>query len=472
MKIRNVFIAGCLMAGLLAFIPKADDPLDKIVASLQQWFDSHPQEKVYLHTDKPYYLVGDTIWFKAYVTVGGAHQLSAISGSLYVDLITEGDSVAKQLKLPVTSGMAVGNFVLDDDQTREGNYRIRAYTRWMRNAGADYFYDKTFTIGNSITNMVFARIDYVYEKNGDKTNIKAILRYTDEKGNPLAAKNVSYQLKESYKVLLAGGAKTNSQGEITVNLPNAKPGQLTSTYLMTKVNLSGSETVPKTFPIKTASLQTDVQFFPESGSLVNGIKSKVAFKATGTNGLGVPISGVIVDSDNKEVAQLEAKHLGMGYFYLTPQVGKAYSAKITYPDGTVNTVGLPVAADVGYVLSVLSQQKDSLMLGVSAGSGALKGDTHNIGLIGQMAGKIYFSMHIPIGKPATLIALPVADLASGILQLTLFSAGGNPLNERVVFIQNNDNINLKLNSDKKVSILILMLVTVEVNRLAVISLYL
>jgi hypothetical protein len=453
MKIKMRYpalITGCLLAGLLAFIPKADDPMDKIVASLQQWFEAHPQEKVYLHTDKPYYLVGDTIWFKAYTTVGSAHQLSAISGSLYVDLITEGDSVAKALKLPIISGMAVGNFVLDDDLTREGNYRIRAYTQWMRNAGPEYFYDKTFTIGNSITNTVFAKIDYSYTKKGDKTNIQAVLKYTDEKGNPLAGKNVSYQLKESYKVLWAGGAKTNALGEITVNLPNAKPGQLGNTYLMTKVSLSGSETVPKTFPIKTASLQTDVQFFPESGNLVNGIKSKVAFKATGTNGLGVPITGVITDSDNKEVASLDVKHLGMGYFYLTPQAGKTYSAKITYPDGAVNTINLPAPTDDGYVLSVLNQQKDSVMLRINPGPGALKSGTHTIGLIGQMSGKVYFSMTIPVSKASTLVTLPLADVASGILQLTLFSAAGDPLNERVVFVQNNDNIDLKLSSNKKV----------------------
>ncbi len=450
MKIKTRYITvltGCLMAVLLAFIPKADDPLDKVAATLQQWFNAHPQEKVYLHTDKPYYLVGDTIWFKAYVTVGSENQLSAISGALYVDLITEGDSIAKTLKLPITTGMSVGNFILDDDKTREGNYRIRAYTQWMRNAGADYFYDKTFTIGNSITNSVFAKIDYVYTKSGSKTNIKAVLKYTDEKGNPLVSKNVSYQLKESYKILATGGAKTNAAGEITIGLPTAKDAdRLNSSYLMTKVNLSGSETVPKSFPIKTASLQTDVQFFPESGSLVNGVKSKVAFKATGTNGLGVPITGVISDSDNQQVAQIDVKHLGMGYFYLTPQAGKSYTAKITYPDGASNTVELPAAASDGYVLSVINQQKDSVLVRINAG-GSKAG---NVGLIGQMGGKVYFSMMVPMSNGSALLSLPTKDVASGVLQLTLFSASGSPLNERVVFIQNNDNIDLKINSNKKV----------------------
>src|SRR5215217_2242179 len=113
----------------LAFAPKDQSPVERLVTTLQKWIETNPQEKVYLHTDKPYYALGDTIWFKAYVTVGSRHQLSALSGALYVDLINERDSIEKSLKLPVTAGMAMGNFDLSEE-LKEGNYRIRAYTQW------------------------------------------------------------------------------------------------------------------------------------------------------------------------------------------------------------------------------------------------------------------------------------------------------------------------------------------------------
>ena len=117
-------------------------------------------EKVYLHTDKPYYFVGDTIWFKAYVTSGGSNLPSNRSGTLYVDLIDEADSLIQTKKLAITNGSANAEFVLDDSTTLEGNYRIRAYTQLMRNAGPDYFYDRTFTIGNAPSNTVFSNICY------------------------------------------------------------------------------------------------------------------------------------------------------------------------------------------------------------------------------------------------------------------------------------------------------------------------
>lgn len=132
---------------LLAFIPRNEDPIDKIINALANWAKVNPVEKVYLHTDKPYYALGDTIWFKAYVTIGSQHQLSALSAALYVDLINENDSILKTLKLPVSAGTTQGDFALNDEW-HEGNYRIRAYTQWMRNAGEDYFYDQVFSIGN------------------------------------------------------------------------------------------------------------------------------------------------------------------------------------------------------------------------------------------------------------------------------------------------------------------------------------
>ena len=51
--------------------------------------ETHVIEQAYLHFDKPYYAAGDTIYFKAYVTVGERHELSALSGVLHVDLVNE-----------------------------------------------------------------------------------------------------------------------------------------------------------------------------------------------------------------------------------------------------------------------------------------------------------------------------------------------------------------------------------------------
>ncbi|MDB4921313.1 MAG: hypothetical protein JWQ54_3296, partial [Mucilaginibacter sp.] len=57
------------------------------VNKLKRYLTDHVKEKIYLHFDKPYYAAGDTIYFKAYVTMGERHELSQISGVLHADLI-------------------------------------------------------------------------------------------------------------------------------------------------------------------------------------------------------------------------------------------------------------------------------------------------------------------------------------------------------------------------------------------------
>ena len=91
--------------------------------------------------DKPYYAAGDDIWFKAYVVSGSDHQLTTLSRIVNIELIDERDSIKQSVKLPLTQGVANGDIALPDT-LQQGNYRIRAYTNYMRNAGSDYFFDR------------------------------------------------------------------------------------------------------------------------------------------------------------------------------------------------------------------------------------------------------------------------------------------------------------------------------------------
>lgn len=450
MNLKRSFLALALISLFsFAFISKGVDPVDKIVTALQKWNDTNPQEKVYLHTDKPYYVVGDTIWFKAYVTIGNKHQLSAMSGGLYVDLITESDSLAVSLKLPVTAGMSKGNFVLADSSFREGNYRIRAYTQWMRNAGPGYFYDKVFSVGNSVTNPVFAKIDYEFSKEGAKEVVTAVLTYTNDKGEPLINKSVSYDLLENFEVITTQTKKTDGNGVIKVVLQPGKSGKIDGTVIHSKINTVDKELIVKDFAVKAVSSQTDLQFFPESGPLVNGIRSRVAFKATGPNGTGVPVKGVITDESNATVAEFEASNFGMGFFRLLPEAGKTYQAKATYPDGSERIVKLPVAIDNGYVLSVFNNpETDTILVRVNASKAALAAG-QSLSLVVQTGGNVHYASAIPPNKAAFSVIIPVQDLPSGIAQFTLFSATGDPINERIAFVQGNDLMNLKLSTAKK-----------------------
>ncbi|HKG07239.1 MAG TPA: hypothetical protein VKB19_12305 [Pedobacter sp.] len=357
---------------LLAFVPLRRASVDELVRAMELWAELNPQEKVYLHMDKPYYTVGDTIWFKGYVTIGARHQLSKMSGALHVELINESDSLQASLKLPLTAGMAMGDFTIDDTY-KQGNYRIRAYTQWMRNADEAYFYDRTFIIG-----------DLLPEK----------------------------------------GSKGVRSGKDTIIIAGRQ---------------AGSKPPPMS--------DSDVQFFPEGGNMVNGLTCRVGFKAVYVNGKGLPVKGVVIDESGQQQSSFESIHAGIGVFNFYPQAGKSYQARLSFSDGTEKTVALPVAAAEGYTLSVYQPNKDSVLVRIKS-SKAFYDTQQFVGLVVQSGNEPLSSSSVKINKMYTSIWLAKKDFPTGIAQFTLFDPSGQPSHERLAFIRKEDQMKLKLKTDK------------------------
>src|ERR1700748_45330 len=150
----KVLLSVCLLSPFLALAqasknnPPQKDLIKNAGAGLNTYISNHPVEKTYLQFDKPYYAIGDTIYFKAYLTISAQHKLSALSGILYTDLIGPENKIARSLKLQIIAGVAWGDFTLADT-LKGGNYRIRAYTNWMRNGDESAFFEQMLPVGSA-----------------------------------------------------------------------------------------------------------------------------------------------------------------------------------------------------------------------------------------------------------------------------------------------------------------------------------
>ena len=448
--VSGLFIAGALTA-ISAFKRIDDDPISKIIAKLGQWISVHPQEKVYLQLDKPYYAIGDDIWFKAYVTIGSKHELSGLSRVLNVELVNDKDSVKQSIKLPITNGLTWGDFALADT-LKEGNYRIRAYTNWMRNAGEDYFFDKTITITNSISNNVFTKATYTFGKQNGQQQVNAVINYADLDGKPFAGDAVNYEIYTGPGNVIKGKGETDAVGNLSINFADAATGSSIPGRIITSLHLADKKIVTKSILVKAASAKVDVRFFPEGGNLVNGNDTKVAFKAVGADGLGAEIKGVITDGQDKQVATFSSTYLGMGTFNFKPERGKTYQAKITYPDGSENTVPLPTATEAGYSLTIDNSAQDHISIKIMPGS-VVVADANQTGamsLVGQSGGVVYYAGKSQPGSKFFTAEVPKSKFPSGIVQFTLFSPTGEPMNERLVFVQNPDQLKLNVAAESPV----------------------
>jgi uncharacterized protein YfaS (alpha-2-macroglobulin family) len=277
--------------GLFSFV-QGEDPLKELILKFQKYQNTYVQEKVYLHTDKPYYAIGDDIWFKAYVVDAQNLMPTAESKILYVDLINGRDSVKKTLRIPLIAGFGSGNFELKDS-LREGNYRLRAYTTWMRNFGEAYFFDRTIKIGNAWTNQVITTTSYQFKKEGNNEEVTATINYKNLDGFPYANKEVSYNIELDFRKLAKGNGVTDADGNLTIHFVNDKPFLAKTGRITTSIKIADGTIVNKYIPIQSTSNETNVQFFPEGGDLVNGVRSRVAFKALSADGLGKNVEGYV-----------------------------------------------------------------------------------------------------------------------------------------------------------------------------------
>jgi hypothetical protein len=449
-----------LLAAFLIFITSAaafaqDDSvaLTTVISKTSKYVTSFPTEKVYLHFDKPYYAVGDTIWFKAYVTVD-QHMLSGLSRIVYVDLINNRDSIVRSLRLPLISGSAAGSIVLPQLSFQEGNYHVRAYTNWMRNFDDAYFFSKNIMIGNTVDekNPVNTHIAFTNTENTTGAeNITAKVAFKDQDGVPYINRKVSWKVQSDDETVDKGKATTDANGELSLSFSSSKPGVFAAADLITELEVNYKKTVTNSFSLNTASAPKDVQFFPEGGNLVSGIRTRIAFKSIGSSGLGVDIKGTITDNDNKQVLNFASRHLGMGYFILTPEAGKSYKANVDFPDGTHGSYDLPRTMDDGIDLAVYNNTPDSLSIKISSNPDFLQ-KFANIPfyILAQSGGVIYYAAKTKLQTLMYGASIPKSKFPTGILQVTLLSSEGDPLSERIVFIQHNDQMNVNISTDRAI----------------------
>ncbi len=137
----------CFFVGLSTFIYSQDPVCDSVARSFHQQLTVFPQEKLHLHTDKPYYITGEHIWFRAYLAEAAHHHPAPFSRYVYVELINPMDSIVARIRIRPDEDTYHGHVPIPED-IPEGHYTLRAYTRFMENAGEDYFFTKTIRIAD------------------------------------------------------------------------------------------------------------------------------------------------------------------------------------------------------------------------------------------------------------------------------------------------------------------------------------
>ena len=169
-------------------------------------------------------------------------------------------------------------------------------------------------------------------------------------------------------------------------------------------------------PQKGADL--DIQFFPESGNLVRGIPSVVAFKATNSLGAGVNVKGTLSNGTT-----VETIHDGMGQFTIVPQGQTKMSVEY---EGKRYSFTIPAAQESGYVLS--AQQSDDAYQVMIQSAGVQKKE---MALIMMCRGEVFSYNEITSGTES--VSIQKEGIPEGVCQFILYDKSGRKLCSRMVY---------------------------------------
>ncbi len=370
----------------------ADDIMD-YVRNIINFNREYPQEKVYLHMDNRSYYIGDTIWFKAYVMNATTLHPTQLSGVLYVELLNEKGVEIEHKKLRMENGMCHGEFVLKENY-RTGYYEIRAYTRYMLNWGNE---PRTWTI---IKESFTGRSARYYSEGITRQDVV-------EDANHCIFSRV-----------------------FPVYMHPERPGIYKNEmkwYPMHTLLAFPEETNPE---LADDSLR--ISFFPEGGHLVAGLSSAIAFEVTDEMGSKREICGWITEGKDKEIARFSTTGRGRGVFTLCPQRRKNYTAHVEYK-GKHYRYSLPTTIKEGATLHMQPPIGDG-----DASFYVTVSDKYEKELLGwtlQCRGVLMAFDTITLNNNVTCrIDIARKELRSGVNQLTLFTAYGEILADRLFFV--------------------------------------
>lgn len=216
---ENLEVIGSMRnAGLITLLPQ---DYELVLPNTEDFMRFY--EKIYVHTDKPYYYPGEPLWFKGYINYYAPAWRDSLSKVVYVEIINPKKMIILSKILRIDSGLFYNDFILPDT-LRAGTYYLRAYTNLNRNFGDANLFIKPVPILNptdkadhtqakqeinSARNLLSITADKQKYKTREKITLTFMVK--DTVGNPMKS-NLSLSVTDALQVVPLEEACTIIQG--------------------------------------------------------------------------------------------------------------------------------------------------------------------------------------------------------------------------------------------------------------------
>lgn len=367
-------------------------------------FDSYVKylspEKLYLHTDKDIYNVGDTIWFKAYLRNASDFAHYGESNYIYVELLSElpelklqnnkyinTNRVRKRIKIKRDEGGFSG-YIPIPIELNSGITFIRAYSYWMLNQTPMQLFFKNILLRNPLKDDVHAQMVENKVKDADR-----------------------------YK-------------EIKMENP---------------------------FSIKRRTIEDiDLQILPESGRYLAGEKSVFGLKSITEDGKGVKVFGDIY-ADGHYLSKFETDDYGLGRIELSiPLEAKKVYAKVSHSSVRNKEYEIQSPSGSGVVINLLVSPSGAKF------SVKNKGVLQPLKVIIYDKNEVYFT--VDLDRPSRKYDIKAEYLSQGVNNVAVVDDSGVVYAERSFFVFPSKNVDVKIHDVASFGKRELINVKCEINR--------
>ncbi len=435
---RNCFFVLCLWlivsANIFSQQAANQDPIQKAVVNLYAQILVQPQEKIYVQTDKPYYMNGERMYFRSFLLHASTLKLADWSRYVYVELVSPVDTVVVRQQIRIEEDKMFYGALDIPETLPEGTYRLRSYTRYLENSGEEFYFSRPVFIGDP--NTAALNIDEKFTPINDK-QVKLELTFKD-------AINKEVKIPESLKLKQYKGKTTSFENP---NNPSGtydekfnSDGGPSERMILIDYN-SGSKSFKKYIAIPYLNTFPDISFYPEGGQLVGGKSSRVAFKAMLPGAESVKVDGIIYNSKNEQITTFATIHDGMGTFSFVPANGEKYYAQCNYK-GLTSKIDLPTAKPDSYSLRT-DWETDSLAVQVNS---SLHPTQKHYLLVHHQGIPVYFK---PWDFSLSTKRVNKKLFVTGVSHVMLLDSLFRPISERLVFNNQHDQIEPQINVSRK-----------------------
>ncbi len=434
-----------ILAGCSAIFVNSVDPEENFIVSLvnryEQYNMKYRQEHVFVQLDKELYKPGESIWFKGYVSSELNADAPALSNDFLIILL---DNLGQQIlweRYPVEKNTASGCMVIPKS-TEGGKYTFIAFTSWMKNMDVEEVYSKDIIISEHADKEVLIDLKFPEGIYMQDNSIKAEIEVYTKNLRPAAGATYSYTVNAFDEVIAKGKDITNDGGKSDINFNLS--GDMTNKLVTLNVSVKyqgSNESIVRLVP--GVNNEIDIKFYPEGGSLIKNIESKVAFKAVDSYGLPYDFQGGIYDENNELISDIKTSYNGRGIFNIVPGL-KQYKVKITKPDNVDKEFHLPEVKSDGISLTYKGLIENSIVLQATSGNTSEIEQTY---WIAENGNKICWGANIKI-QDVREVKIPVINFTTGILRITIFNESKSVAAERFIYVNKMDAKPIKAKTDK------------------------